>query len=165
MTGDRAVMDGPYTHSFGGRRRNEEPVPFYSFTVLEATDADGNRHIFHVPTAAIEAYDAARSTPQPEGLPQTVDASWLWAYCDAVAQLLIHERLDCYEHTGDVAIDDLERLEKVHRLVLDGFDPLPFDSEAWLAATPVEGDPDFDATAPGYAATPTVEAPSSETAR
>jgi len=47
------TKDGPSVHHYGRRSKDEWDIPFGSWTLLRATDADGREHIFHVPSAAL----------------------------------------------------------------------------------------------------------------
>ena len=63
-----AMQDGPSVHHFGWRSKGEWDIPFGSWTLLRATDADGREHIFHVPTAALPS-----SAPHPDRLERALN--------------------------------------------------------------------------------------------
>jgi hypothetical protein len=53
MSDPQTTMDGPHTY--------KPDVPFYDWTVLTATDVDGVRYWFHVPTASLALEELAAS--------------------------------------------------------------------------------------------------------
>jgi hypothetical protein len=53
MSDPQTTMDGPHTY--------KPDVPFYDWAVLTATDVDGVRYWFHVPTASLALEELAAS--------------------------------------------------------------------------------------------------------